>query len=349
MLVNDSGMKRRNIILIHLLYWFYIINQNLFPLYIGKLDEAVLANNNYLKDVFISTILNVITFYTIYLVFPRLLKFNLKITALLSGLMVIALITAFRIPAEFYFWRFFADQPGKDMVFETIYMWNNLRMVIIIGIYAILIHFMINWFESQKLRDELINQQQASELALMRSQVNPHFLFNTLNNIYSLVYRKSDEAPEAVMKLSSIMRYMLYDSASKKVPLEKEIEYLNSYIELQNLRIKHADFVSLKIEGKTEGLTIAPMLLISFVENAFKHSCKNQRPGILIHLSTINGTISFEVINYIKKAGTANDEPTGGIDLATIRRRLELIYPGKHKLLISQETETFRINLEITN
>jgi LytS/YehU family sensor histidine kinase len=233
-------------------------------------------------------------------------------------------------------------------MFKTAYMWNNLRMVIIIGIYAILIRFMINWFESQKLRDELINQQQASELALMRSQVNPHFLFNTLNNIYSLVYRKSDEAPEAVMKLSSIMRYMLYDSASQMVPLEKEIEYLKSYIELQNLRIKHSNFVSLQIEGQTQGLTIAPMLLISFVENAFKHSSKSHQPGIRIHLSVLYGSINFEVINYFRNSSSANDELSGGIDLAMIRRRLELIYPGKHKLLISREVETFRINLEIS-
>jgi LytS/YehU family sensor histidine kinase len=290
-----------------------------------------------------------ITFYIIYLVFPRLLKFNRKIFALLNGLLLIISVTAFRIPVEFYFWKFFADQPGKEMAFETIYMWNNLRMVIIIGIYAILIRFMINWFESQKLRDELVNKQQASELALMRSQVNPHFLFNTLNNIYSLVYRKSDEAPEAVMKLSAIMRYMLYDSASPKVPLEKELEYLKSFIELQNLRIKHPDFVSLKMVGNTNGRTIAPMLLISFVENAFKHSNKLRRPGILINLSALNGSINFEVTNYRKKETPASDEPSGGISLGTIRRRLELIYPGKHTLLIDQNEDTYKVHLEITD
>ena len=342
-------MKRRNVILIHFLFWFYILNQSLFPMYIGKLDESVLANNRYLLDVCISVILNMISFYTIYLVFPRLLKFSRKYTAILAGLIVIALITAFRVPAEFYIWKIILNNPEKNMAFETVYMWNNLRLVIIIGIYAILIHFMINWFESQKLRDELINQQQASELALMRSQVNPHFLFNTLNNIYSLVYRKSDEAPEALMKLSSIMRYMLYDSAAKTVPLEKEIEYLKSIIELQNLRIKHPDFVSLQIEGNTEGLTIAPMLLISFVENAFRHGSKNHRPGIIIHLSTLNGKISFEVVNYLKTSASTNDEPSSGIGLGMIRRRLELIYPNKHQLLIVPDAEKFRINLEITN
>jgi two-component system, LytTR family, sensor kinase len=341
-------MKRRNIILIHLLFWFYIINQALFPLYIGQLDESVLAGNKYMKDVCVSAILNILTFYPIYLLFPRFLKFNSRVSAIFTGLVVIVLITAFRISAEYYSWKLLTSEPGKEMMFKTAYMWNNLRMVIIIGIYAILIRFMINWFESQKLRDELINQQQASELTLMRSQVNPHFLFNTLNNIYSLVYRKSDEAPEALMKLSSIMRYMLYDSASQKVPLEKEIEYLKSFIELQNLRIKYPDFVSVQIEGNIRDMSIAPMLLISFVENAFKHCSKNHRPGIIIHLSVLNDKIKFEVINYLKKTHSSNEELSSGINLGTIRRRLELIYPAKHKLLISQEEEIFRINLEIS-
>jgi two-component system, LytTR family, sensor kinase len=342
-------MKQKNIILIHFLFWFYIINQGLFPLYIGKLDESMLVNNKYLLDVCISAVLNLITFYPVYFFFPHLLKFKSKGIAILCGLILVAIITIFRTPAEYYLWKIFSSQMKSDMLFQSVYMWNNLRMVIIIGIYAILIRFMINWFESQKLRDELVNQQQASELALMRAQVNPHFLFNTLNNIYSLVYRKSDDAPEAVMKLSSIMRYMLYDSASPKVPLEKELEYLKSYIELQNLRTKHPDFVSLQIQGNIEGQTIAPMLLISFVENAFKHSSKSHRPGILIHLSTLNGKISFEVINYLKNTTSADDELASGIGLGTIRRRLELIYPDKHKLQICREAETFRINLEITN
>ena len=342
-------MKRRNIILIHLLFWFYIINQSLFPLYIGQLDETLLVNNKYFKDVFISVILNMISFYAIYLSFPWLIKFRSRVLAILTILIILVLITAIRVPAEYYFWKFFNNLHDKEMIYKMGYVWNNLRLVIITGIYAVLIQFMINWFESQKLRDELINQQQAGELALLRSQVNPHFLFNTLNNIYSLVYRKSDEAPAAVMKLSSIMRYMLYDSASEKVPLEKEIEYLKSFIELQNLRIKYPDFVSLKIEGDTSGRYIAPMLLISFVENAFKHGSKNQQPGIMIHLSILKEQLNFEVLNYLKKTKPVDNGLPSGKGLVNIRRRLELIYPDKHKLLISEEEETFRINLEILN
>lgn len=342
-------MKRKTILLIHIFFWFYIVNQALFPLYIGKYEESYLVNNGYLTEVFITTILNMLSFYAIYFSFPYLLKFRVKIFATLSGLILLLVITAFRTPVEQLFWKILIGPGEKEMMINWINVWNNLRLVIITGIYAVLIRYMIKSFESQKLRDELTNQRQASELALLRSQVNPHFLFNTLNNIYSLVYKKSDEAPAAVMKLSSIMRYMLYDATSDKVPLEKEIEYLKSFIELQKLRIKNPDFVSLHIEGNAEGHSIAPMLLISFVENAFKHGSKKHQPGIIVRLSALKDRINFEVINYLKKTTLSQNECESGIGLTNIRRRLELMYPDKHNLLISEDAETFRINLEIVN
>jgi len=290
-----------------------------------------------------------ISFYAIYLSFPYLLKFRVKIFAILSGLALLLVITAFRTPVEQLFWRILIGPGEKEMMINWINVWNNLRLVIIIGIYAVLIRYMIKSFESQKLRDELINQRQASELALLRSQVNPHFLFNTLNNIYSLVYKKSDEAPAAVMKLSSIMRYMFYDATSDKVPLEKEIEYLKSFIELQKLRIKNPDFVSLHIEGNAEGHSIAPMLLISFIENAFKHGSRKKQPGIIVRLSVLTDRINFEVINYLKTTTLSLNKYESGTGLTNIRRRLELMYPDKHNLLIYEDAETFRINLEIVN
>lgn len=340
-------MKKKYIILIHIFFWFYIVNQGLYPLYIGKLDEELLVSNLYLKDIIVTTLMSFISFYTFYLLLPKLLNLKYKIIAIFTGLAVVALITVFLAFTEFYLWKYFLSDPSENLTFQTVHIWNNLRMVIITGIYAILIRFMVNWFQTQKLRDEFINQQQASKLALIRSQVNPHFLFNTLNNIYSLVYRKDEKAPEALMKLSSIMRYMMYDSASLLVPLEKEMEYLRSFIELQLLRVKHSDFVSLHIEGNTDGLTIAPMLLISFVENAFKHGSRVHRPGIFIQLTILNNRINFEVKNYLKK-DSLNADDSSGIGLEIIRKRLELIYPGKHKLTVKREKETFVINLEIS-
>jgi len=235
-------------------------------------------------------------------------------------------------------------QVGKEWVF------NDIRLIIIFFIYSLLIRLAINWYENQKLQSDFNNQKQISELALLRSQVNPHFFFNTLNNIYSLVYQKSDDAPEAVMKLSSIMRYMLYDATTDKVLLEKEIEYLKSFIELEKLRLRNKDFVSLSINGSAEGLTIAPMLLIPFVENAFKHASRVvPSPGILVNLEINPQEISFEVKNFIRKNQRSPKDQQGGIGLNNIRRRLELLYPQKHILDIVTAEDVFIIKLMIRN
>jgi two-component system, LytTR family, sensor kinase len=340
-------VKKKNIILIHALYWFYIINQSLFPMYIGKLQEANAVGSQYFKDVCITLLLNAMSFYVIYFTFPRIVAIKNKIVVIMFSLALILVLMITRLPIDWYFWKFFGNLPEKEMVFQWAWAWNELRLVIITGIYAVLISFMIKAIETRKLRDELINQRQAGELALLKSQVNPHFLFNTLNNIYSLVYHKSDEAPEAVMKFSSIMRYVLYDSTAEKILLDKEIDYLKSYIELQKLRIKEPDFVSLNVECTTEGSFIAPMLLIPFVENAFKHASKEYHPGIIILLYSDKNQIRFEVSNFLQKEMQAIEKPFGGIGLSNIRRRLELIYPGRHTLEIKTENDQYKIKLFI--
>jgi len=340
-------MKRKNVILIHALYWFYIINQLLFPLYVGRPEDTGMVETGYLKDILISLLLNVISFYAVYFSFPRIIALKNKMLITFSLIVTIIIIIGIRLPIYWCFWKYIANMPGIEMKLEWFWVWNELRMVIITGIYAILIRFMINMFETQKLRDELINQRQASELALLKSQVNPHFLFNTLNNIYSLVYNKSKEAPQAVMKFSSIMRYVLYDTRHKNVLLEKEIEYLKSYIELQRLRFKKPGLVSINISGNTHGITIAPMLLIPFVENAFKHCSKNHQPSITIRLNVGNHLIRFEVSNFTEENRQTTDEQFNGIGLPNIKRRLELIYKDKYNLEIKQEDNQYKVKLLI--
>ena len=340
-------MKKRNIILIHILYWFYIINQLLFPVYVGSPGASDMVGGEYFKDVVISLLLNVISFYAVYFAFPRFSAVrNVYLITGIAVLMIIAII-AVRVPLNWYFWKIFGNLPPEKLQFEWIWVWNELRMVVITGIYAILIRFMINMFETQKLRDELINQRQAGELALLRSQVNPHFLFNTLNNIYSLVYNKSDDAAEAVMKFSSIMRYVLAEAPNEKVLLDKEIEYLKSYIELQKLRYRQPGIVKFEFQGVTEGITIAPMLLIPFIENAFKHGNKEKMPAVLISLKTGEKVMKFEVINYTGKSRKHAVDHISGIELSNIKRRLELIYPDKHELQMVKEDGQNKVNLVV--
>ena len=335
-------MKKKYQILIHLLFWFYFLNQQLFSVYIGKAEFAKPAEYFFSFGIFI------IVFYLIYFSIPLFLRFRYKVFSILSGLVLIALLSLVVMFCDYLAYQYlFIDPKMKSSSMDWLWYFSAFRLVFIHAIYAIFIRFTIDWWEAQKLRTELQTQNQASELALLRSQMNPHFLFNTLNNIYSLVYQKSDDAPPAVMKLSSIMRYMLYDANADRVPLEKEVEYLQSFIELQKLRVRQKDYVTVNIVGNMEGKTIAPMLLIPFVENAFKHGNRsNSDKSIEVDLDVQPDKITYRVMNYIKK-GDLDKDKVGGIGLTNIRRRLDLLYPEKYSLDIRQEDSIFNVQLEI--
>lgn len=286
-----------------------------------------------------------LTFYSVYLFIPFLFSLKNKVISVLLGIVILGILVPVRVGLEFISWNYLSG-VSKEMVITSSWWFNSLRLVIIISTYAFLIRLAIGWFETQKLKSELLLQNQTSELALLRSQVNPHFLFNTLNNIYSLVYKKSDDAPAAVMKMSAIMRYMLYDATSDKVLLEKEVEYLKSFIELQLLRIRQKDLVVLTITGPIEGRNIAPMLLIPFVENAFKHGNKNiTPPGIIINLNIEDNRILFEITNYLRKNSATSRDKAKGIGLNNVRRRLELLFPGKHVLDIWENQNMYHVKL----
>lgn len=236
--------------------------------------------------------------------------------------------------------KFLSD--NNSMLFDYI-----VQSTVFTG-FGFLLRFTFEWFKTQKQKADLINQNQASELALLRNQINPHFLLNTLNNIYSLVYKKDDKAPDAVMKLSEILHYMLYRSNTEKVILDNEIKYLKSFIELQQLRLGNNEFVSFIIHGSASGRTIAPMLLMPFLENAFKHGDRQTRyPDIIIELKMNPREIEFFCKNYVSSYPNKAKDETGGIGLHNIQRRLELLYPGKYILDINPEKNQFSVYLKI--
>ena len=205
------------------------------------------------------------------------------------------------------------------------------------------------WFKAEKQKKEMENEKLHSELAFLKSQVNPHFLFNILNNICSLARKKSDDTENAIIQLSRIMRYMLYDSKDEKVSLEKEVEYLQNYIDLQRLRISDSVIINFTIEGNIEGKMVEPMLLIPFVENAFKHGVSYlEESQIDIRLKIDNNDLQFRVENNrIKK----NDDPVqleSGIGLKNVLRRLDLLYPWTHTIDIEENTAKYIVNLDIS-
>jgi len=200
----------------------------------------------------------------------------------------------------------------------------------------------------ERERSQLEKQNLAGELALLRSQVNPHFLFNTLNNINVLVNKDPELTSQSIVRLSNIMRYMLHEAANERVSLAREVEYLNSYIELLSLRIDRSDYIRFIVTGKPDNIMIPPMLFIPFVENAFKHGSKDaDPPGIVINMDITNEEIRFRVENLIKPSGVGETPDSHGIGLANLKRRLGLLYPGQHKLEVSSDGTKFICSLEI--
>lgn len=215
----------------------------------------------------------------------------------------------------------------------------------IIGV-ALFVSLVENWFLSQQFEQEAEREKLESELKMLKFQVNPHFLFNTLNNIHTLVYKKSNKAPEAVLKLSSLMRYMLYETEGDRVSLKRELEYLHNFVELQKLRLTDNQRVSMKIEGNPDGYEIAPLLLIPFIENAFKHgTCTSKSATIEISFHISNGELIFNCTNDLQP--NSESKSGSGIGLANVKKRLDLIYSGRYRLNIDTNNEKYSLTLSL--
>ena len=218
-----------------------------------------------------------------------------------------------------------------------------VSLVIFAFLFSTSIKITQEWYRNEKQKQEIMNQQLVSELSFLKSQVNPHFLFNTLNGIYSLANKKSDKTPGAIVTLSELMRHMLYESEKEFVDLDKEIEYLSNYIDLQKLRLSDDALVSFSIKGSMIGKMIKPMILIPFIENAFKHGVAADGTDIQIDINIGEADLSLNVKNSLSKSNTKDSTP--GIGLTNIKKRLDLHYPDCYNLKIAQKDDRYVVEL----
>ncbi len=210
------------------------------------------------------------------------------------------------------------------------------------------IALMQQWLTTERTKELVEHERANTELSFLRSQVNPHFFFNTLNNIYSLAVVQSDQTAPAVMKLSAIMRYILTETQTDSVPLENEIGFIKNFIDLQLVRLTDKVTVHFTTEGDAQQKQIAPLLLIPFVENAFKYGVSTkEKSAITISLKADETRIVFSVVNTIVKVDTGIHDTTG-IGINNAKRRLELLYPFKHTLNVTEENNQFKVQLVIT-
>jgi len=205
-----------------------------------------------------------------------------------------------------------------------------------------------DWYKTDKKRKEAENEKLSTELNLLKSQINPHFFFNTLNNIYSLAIQKSGKTPEAIVKLSELMRYIIYDTDKDKVPLSKEIDYIRNYIELEKLRLRDNADIRFVVDGDLSEKLIEPLLILPFIENAFKHGIgHHQASNVFIRISIQDSRLNLLVENPVMDRTNNPEDKKQGIGRTNAERRLQLLYHNNYSLETTATDAVFRVDLTI--
>jgi two-component system LytT family sensor kinase len=230
-------------------------------------------------------------------------------------------------------------------------LYNNIIPHYLLVSTGAAIKLLVDYARAQRRLAEITKEKAESELKFLKSQINPHFLFNSLNSVYFLIDKSNREARESLHKFSEMLRYQLYECGEEKIEIEKEIRYVEDYVDLQRLRKDEKYNVQFHYSNDLTGFTIEPLLLIPFVENSFKHLShfgNGKMNEVNIKASRNNGQFSFCVANTVDYSTRVNTDPVGGIGLRNVKRRLELLYPDKHQLTINEREGWFTVNLSLT-
>ena len=337
-------MKQVSIVTIHIVCWAVLL--------LYGYGSYLLKDNFTFYDVSFGmsmSLVQIIEFYVCYLwVYPRFLKRG-KVPQLIGGILVAFFVFVFcRYLIEEVLYRIFLgihnysdDTTMQHYILDNVYYGTSYIVV------AGAAWGLVNAFKTEQNNRLLQEEAKKAELAFLKSQINPHFLYNTLNYMYALAIPVSSKLAEAVLKLSDLMRYTLQDSPDGQVLLSREIEYLESYIALFKMRFEPAFYVQLEKQG-INAQKIAALLLIPFVENAFKHGVVNDpEHPVKISLKVTGKHLEFEVHNLINHG---QKDHSSGIGLANIQRRLDLIYPDQHELIVEENAYhyTTRMIIELS-
>lgn len=352
--MNLEGITNNNSnkILIHSIIWCFLIIASLLPFY----QNFTSINTEF----YVQWTSGIILFYANYFYFVPNLLLQKKYAAYLG--IIFTIVAFFSCLKIFYFSPEFHNMPhqklfdatGKEFIPEKKFLkkppfffkfFPSLFYLFIVSISTLiktLSEFYIN--QQNKLISE--TRKTSTELNYLRKQTNPHFLFNALNSIYSLAYKKSDLVPDAIVTLSEMMRYMLYETDNKAVSLEKEINYIKNYIDLQKLRLNNIENIFINIHGETRNKSIEPLLLISFIENAFKYGTDYKGTTFVkIKISIEGNNLDFWIENRIENQ--IKDPNNSGIGLTNIKNRLNILYPNAHQLTITQTDNKYSVHLNL--
>lgn len=284
-------------------------------------------------------------YFNLFYLVPRLLLKGRYARYLLVLLPSILLMTF--ISYNLHYWLFTHLTRDTLDVAQFFTSWEGqaviLTEVLILVALSMTLYLLQQWYQKERYAQELEKQKLEAELNLLKSQVNPHFLFNALNSIFVMMEKDRTKSRSMLLQLSDVLSHQLYQTQKRSVPLQMEVENLKNYIELERTRHGELANVDIEIQENLNGHKIAPMLLLPIVENAFKHSKSNSGYWIKIGLGLEEHQLSFQVKN---SKGDAN-EKQGGLGLSNLKRQLRLLYPNKHKIEIDQQQNLFAVDLKI--
>lgn len=353
-------------IFLHVLAWAILLG---LPLYFVQRFDV---GNDFIWLYYISNVVSGIIFYLNYLVLVPRFFFNKK--KLRYYLTVLGMLVFFFFASNGLNELVFKYVPGQAQSviaggrengmrkpgppapdkflgrppFRQMHLFNYAFTSMFLVFFSVGLRVLERHSEIEKWQKELEKEKLNSELAFLKNQISPHFFFNTLNNIYSLISINQDDSQKAVLKLSKLMRYLLYESEQGNTKLSNEIEFMNNYIDLMKLRMSEKINLSISFPESYEDKSIPPLLFIPFIENAFKHGISyREKSFIEISMTTKRDSISFRCINSITKSREDSDSGHSGIGLENVSKRLNLLFPGSHELKINKSDTEFEILLQI--
>jgi len=341
-------------IVIHIAAWACFLT--LPFVFYGRPRDTSFFSERYFSLFFVLNNLLLISFYYLntYLLIPSLLEHK---KFLVYSLIILGLLIFYGSIPRLYHYFFGSLMPqlpqrppsNRPRNFQQpILAPGNISIFLLVFVFSTGIKVISQWLRSEQRNKEIANEKVKAELSFLKAQINPHFLFNTLNNIYALASSQSEHTAPAVMKLSNIMRYVLSEAGNDQVPLEKEILFTSHYLELQKMRLTGKSSIDFVVKGDPLGMQVAPLLFLPFVENAFKYGISTREwSPVTILLEIKKDSIYFSVSNRKHTHTSLKIADNTGIGINNTRRRLDLIYADQYTLTIDDEPESFTVHLNI--
>ncbi|MDX1909803.1 MAG: histidine kinase [Bacteroidia bacterium] len=343
----QSFLQRHRVLFLHLSFWGVYFSFFFYQINFSKHGAEPNPWESLASAIFQVAAMMTISYLNYFLFLPRFLQHKNLGRYLLEFIGPFVLLITLFIHTK----RFLIDGYTHEVKYfysERFIVQSSVSAFFIV-VFVSMLQFAQDWFELEARKREVENEKLMAELRFLKAQINPHFLFNTLNNLYYLAFTQSPNTTEVIARLSQMMRYMIHDSNQPRVRLRDEVTYMENYISLEKLRLNEQVPIVFEVKGNPDEVSIEPFILITFLENAFKHGVGNHFPGawVTVRLEICEGKCIYEVANSKLPVQADPDGEKSGIGLQNVRRRLELSYQGRYELRVGDEADRYTIHLTL--